>query len=267
VSNHLGRLRELGLVEAVREGRHIYYTIISPDIVRALLTSPSGPSLTDEERSRRLAEIAPPFERAVLNQDHESARGLVDRALGDSLPWQDLYWRLFVPVLETVGDLWAKGEYSIDQEHAASQMIRSLMGHVAALRVPAGKPGSCDVLITCAEGERHEIGARMAADFLAADGLNVVFLGADTPNDAIISAMHRLHPAVVIVSATTAERAEGLRALSRRWAGECNNGNRPALMIGGRLTQNSPEIFAELGLSMLPADPAALCEAVRAAIE
>jgi hypothetical protein len=38
-------------------------------------------------------------------------------------------------------------------------------------------------------------------------------------------------------------------------------------MIGGRLTQNSPEIFAELGLSMLPADPAALCEAVRAAIE
>lgn len=266
VSNHLGRLRELGLVEPRREGRRIYYTIVSPDLVRALLSAPSLLALSDAERERKAVEIAPLFERAVLELNHEATRRIVDRALAEGFPWQDLYTRVFAPTLVRIGDLWESDDLSIEQEHAASQLIHRLMGHVAALRVPARSAGACDVVVTCAEGERHEIGARMAADFLAGDGLNVVFLGADTPNDAIIAAVSRFHPSAVIVSATTLERAESIRALSARWASECNNGISPALMVGGRIVQHRPDLSTELGVTIVPADPEDLCKAVRNAI-
>lgn len=266
VSNHLGRLRELGLVESKREGRRIFYGIVSPDLVRALLGTPGGERLTGEESVQMADELAPVFEQAILNLDDEAAHAIVDRALADGLPWQDLYTRVFMPALVHVGDQWAGGALSVDHEHACSQMIERLMGHVAAVRVPARKSGVCDVVVACSEGERHEIGARMAADFLSADGMNVVFLGADTPNDAILAATGRLKPSVVIVAAATGDRAASIRALRGQWSNALSNGNSPLLMIAGRLVHDRPELCEELGVPAAPADPVELCRAVRTAL-
>src|SRR5205085_1037456 len=118
-----------------------------------------------QDREKTLAELAPTFADTVLALNHESARTMVDRALAQGLAWQDLYLRVFEPLLVNIGELWQCGQISVSEEHAASQLVERIMSHVAALRIPAPAGGPCDNVVACAEGEQHQIGPRMLADF------------------------------------------------------------------------------------------------------
>lgn len=267
VSNHLSRLRELGLVAAERVGRKVFYQITSPDLVRALLSSPPRKALSEAERNEIIAAAYPVFEAAVIEGDHETARSVVDRALADGLPWTDLYTRVFARTLVKTGELWAAGEWTNYQEHASSRLIERLMSHVGSLRVPARRAGQCDVVVACAEGERHELGARMASDFLSAERLNVSFLGADIPSADLVACVRDTRPAVLCVSATTEDRIPALRDLAAQLKKRLGAGETPVVFLAGLLLQQRPGLAAELGMEAAPSDLGEFCTAVKRAIQ
>jgi diguanylate cyclase (GGDEF)-like protein len=56
--------------------------------------------------------------------------------------------------------------------------------------------------LAAAEGEHHVLGLRMAADVLEGAGFDVLYLGADVPCDALLSACRAHRPAILGLSAT-----------------------------------------------------------------
>lgn len=58
------------------------------------------------------------------------------------------------------------------------------------------------MLIGCAQGERHDFGARLVADLLALDGWDELYLGADVPVDDFARKARELQPKAVAISVT-----------------------------------------------------------------
>ena len=83
------------------------------------------------------------------------------------------------PVMEAVGERWCSGRASVAEEHAATELLRELLTHL--LPGLAWHQGGPRAVVTCAPGERHQLGARLVSQLLVLDGWRVRFLGADTP--------------------------------------------------------------------------------------
>lgn len=111
-----------------------------------------------------------------------------------------LYESVVQPALREVGQQWADNRITIADEHLATATAQSA---VAALYPrfpwPTGGPR---MLIGCAQGERHDFGARLVADLLALDGWDELYLGADVPVDDFARKARELQPKAVAISVT-----------------------------------------------------------------
>ena len=58
------------------------------------------------------------------------------------------------------------------------------------------------VVIACPDGEYHEIGARMSADFFELNGLKTVFVGSSTPKTEFPGLIKFLDPAYLALGVT-----------------------------------------------------------------
>ncbi|HZH98561.1 MAG TPA: cobalamin B12-binding domain-containing protein, partial [Fimbriimonadaceae bacterium] len=57
-------------------------------------------------------------------------------------------------------------------------------------------------LVACAPGEWHSLGSRMVSDFLISMGWYCRYLGANTPDEALLSAVTKEKPDVVLLSSS-----------------------------------------------------------------
>jgi methanogenic corrinoid protein MtbC1/transposase-like protein len=111
------------------------------------------------------------------------------------------------PCLVGIGELWARGELSVGQEHLATAAIRARLERTLA--EPRGAVRGLAVL-ACAPDEQHELGLLMLACLLRADGWEVVYLGQSTPvADAVAIARGR-EAAVLAFSVTMPESVAAL---------------------------------------------------------
>lgn len=102
------------------------------------------------------------------------------------------------PLLRRIGDAWHAGEIGIVEEHAASAVVRGMLGWlVDSLEIPPGAPR---VVVACPARERHELGALLATSAAAHAGWRVTYLGPDLPAREIAAAAGRQQATVVGVS-------------------------------------------------------------------
>ena len=153
-----------------------------------------------EDEEARGADSARP-------QSQDIAMELVEPALArtvalDSLGLHALLWRSILalglptfldavaaPLLVRVGDEWHAGRLNPAQEHLASAVIQRVIA--GAMQTLAVSPGAPNLLLATPTGERHEIGAVLAAAAATAEGWRVTFLGADLPAADIADAAIR----------------------------------------------------------------------------
>ncbi len=93
---------------------------------------------------------------------------------------------IVAPLFRRIGDAWHAGEVGIAQEHMATAVA-----HVVLDRVRTSLPVDADapvLLVATPAGERHEIGALLAAGAAALEGWRVTYLGADLPAREIATA-------------------------------------------------------------------------------
>lgn len=139
----------------------------------------------------------------------------LDRLLHES--WNSLGSLAFMqdvlaPYLTEVGDQWKSGDLGVGEEHHASNRVTQfLMGHWQDL---AGLADGPTALLATLPGETHVIGLHMAAMVLALRGWSVVFLGADTPVEAIVSSASEPVSLVVIGSSRFATETPVARDLA-----------------------------------------------------
>jgi methanogenic corrinoid protein MtbC1 len=106
--------------------------------------------------------------------------------------------RVAAPLLRRIGDEWHAGRLTIAQEHLASSTVHDIL--VETMRSLARDNGDARVVVATLPGDRHAIGAALAAAVAAAEGWSVVYLGPDVPAGEIAAAAVATGARMVAVS-------------------------------------------------------------------
>lgn len=122
---------------------------------------------------------------------------------------------VIIPLLRQVGDLWAEGSWSEDQEHLASLTVRNFVTQRMA-DMPAPSDDAPGLLGACLLGERHDIMLNIAMLEARRLGWKPLFLGPEPAPTAVENAFKRLSPKVVLLSVTTRLGAD-LEAVRVQW--------------------------------------------------
>src|SRR4051795_10612106 len=131
-----------------------------------------GPVSLDQHRAA--------FLDALLARDSARSRRVVEEALAAGAPVPDLYLDVLEPALREVGHRWAMGALNVAEEHYATAVAQSILDALSRQLPRAAKDGRLAVVSGTPE-EQHALGPRVVADFLEADGWEVLLLGPGAP--------------------------------------------------------------------------------------
>jgi len=113
------------------------------------------------------------------------------------------------PLLNAVGERWAKGDLQIFEEHRLSQVLaRFLSREITIKQKTAKKP---KVLLATLPGEEHTMGLLMISALLSSHDITVINLGGEVPLDQIASAVERYEVDVLGVTFSGAYQYENIR--------------------------------------------------------
>jgi methanogenic corrinoid protein MtbC1 len=101
-------------------------------------------------------------------------------------------------VMHEVGRKWHMGELTPAQEHMATAVLHAARGHPAFPTLPLS--GAPSMVVATPAGQRHEIGAALAAMVAGGYGWSVTYLGADLPAEALAAAVRQVGASVLALS-------------------------------------------------------------------
>jgi methanogenic corrinoid protein MtbC1 len=102
-----------------------------------------------------------------------AAESTIRDALDADLTSAEVHEELIAPALWLIGELWERGEISVADEHAATEIsLRVLALEREAQRVARARGGH-RVMLATPPGELHVVALRMVDSLLAAAGYNV----------------------------------------------------------------------------------------------
>lgn len=163
----------------------------------------------------------------------ERANALID--FGFSLYGYDsMFYQVLVPVLVNVGDAWESGRATVAQEHFMTSLISQRFYHFFHL-FPIN-PKLPKVLSFCPEGEHHQVGLMLFSLFLRKNGSEVLFLGANTPVDGVMSLIGEQRVQVVCLSIIDVEKVQETDDIVRRIANRYPHLN---FILGGKGYENA----------------------------
>ena len=204
-----------------------------------------------------VVELRERYVDALVDGDPAAAVQLVDAAAVDV---RTLYLRVLQPALYEIGRRWEEAEISIAQEHLATATTQSLMARLAARLGAEVKPRrGRTALVACAEGELHSLGVRMVADFLDADGWDVLFVGALSPVGAVADMAAERGVDVVALSASLSERLPEVDAAVRALDAL---DPRPLVAVGGQAFAGDPAAALAIGADLYANNADALVQAL-----
>ena len=187
---------------------------------------------------------------ALVAGDLASAERLIEDAGTDV---RTLYLEVLQPALYEIGRRWEEAEISVAQEHLATATTQSLMARLAERFDGDAPRRGRRVLVACAEGELHSIGVRMVADFLDADGWDVLFVGALSPPTAVAELAVAQRVDVVALSAALPQRVpEIVRAVAALRA----LATVPVIAVGGQAFGGDAEVAMRTGADLYASDAA-----------
>jgi signal transduction histidine kinase len=174
----------------------------------------------------------------------EASRRILDAARSGTAV-RDLYLQVFQPCQHEIGRLWQVNRISVAQEHlctAATQLIMSQLYPYVFAEEKTGRT----LVATCVEGDLHEVGIRMVADFFEMEGWNTFYLGASTPTASLVKTLVERRADVLAVSTSrTAHVGAVARLVAAVRASEV--GDRVKILVGGHPFNIAPDLCRRVG--------------------
>jgi methanogenic corrinoid protein MtbC1 len=200
------------------------------------------------------------FVDALLARDSARARGAIDAALAAGVPIPDVYLDVLRPALAEIGHRWATGELNVAEEHYGTATAQALLDTLSA-RLPRPPSDGRLAVVTGTPGEQHVLGMRMVADFLEADGWEVLLLGPGAPAHDLVELVDLERPDVVALSTCTASVLPGVVEVLGA-LGELRP--RPLIVVGGQYwNRETTPSAAALGADAVLSDPRELVAFLR----
>lgn len=174
------------------------------------------------------------------------ARGLLDAGV----PADRVLLELVAPAQAEVGERWARNEWSVAQEHAATHISERVVAAVAAYADV--RPTRGRIVVACMDGEWHALPARLVAEVLRLRGWQVTFLGASVPAAHLVSYLHRYDAYAVALACALPMRLPH----AHRMIEACRRADVP-VVVGGRGFGADGRWARRLGAAWAPNGPAA----------
>lgn len=173
---------------------------------------------------------------ALLRYDESLADRLLEEAFA-IFGLETVTEVILAPAMAQLGDLWHEGRVTTAAEHFASNYLRRKLD--AIINAAPQKAAGPLVILGCAPGDWHEMGLLLIHLLLRRRSINTIYLGQNVPLEQFVEEMERLRPAIVIMSAATAETVPGLIEIG---AAVQAMPAPPIFAFGGRIFNIQPEL-------------------------
>lgn len=195
----------------------------------------AGPVELDEEVARLRARLEA--------FDDAGAHAVLDELL-KTFALETVLRDVVLPYLRDVGERWLAGEVTVAQEHFASNLLRA---RLLSLAQGWGQGAGPRAVLAAPPGEHHDLGLIMCGLSLWRQGMRVVFVGADSPIDTLVTTVRTVEPVLVLVSAAHPAAFDAVRDELRELGAEVSL----YLGAGGA----SPQLADDLGATYIEGDP------------
>jgi len=193
-------------------------------------------------------DVSPILDRcmqAILDLDGPALEACLRSAIV-SLPGQQFVDEVVAPLFRDVGERWQEGTLAPYQEHLASSIIQTVL-----LEEIPPTPGPAPALVVATPaGQRHGLGAMLAAVTAALAGWRVVYLGADLPAADIAGAVERSRATAVALSIVFPADDPGMPGELEELGRSLPRGT--IVLAGGRAAAAYAKALDRLGALVLP---------------
>lgn len=224
------------LQEQVRRGVGISQAVnVLRTIEQGQLSKSGNPGFESNRQRDRILD-------AALSLDEQGVYRLVVEALAVGSV-ETVAKEIIQPVLHQIGERWAEGTLSVTVEHFASNVLRSQVAQLVRVSPPPVRSGR--IMVACAPGEWHDIGALILTLFLRRRGFDVIFVGASVDPSDFVAAVTGIRPDAVLISASRSDTALRLRSM----VNEISGTYRGLLAVGGGAFERDPglhDVFSGL---------------------
>ncbi|MBL0385801.1 MerR family transcriptional regulator [Tumebacillus sp. ITR2] len=147
---------------------------------------------------------------ALTTFDVERANQLMSLAFS-MFHFEDVFHDVLAPLLHRIGDEWENHKVTVAQEHFASLFVKQKFSQF--FNVFGVNPAMPKVLAFCPSGEQHEIGLLLFTLFLRRHGVEVIYLGTNTPNEGLELLIERHHIEYASLSLTDPKLLPGVETM------------------------------------------------------
>lgn len=211
--------------------------------------------------TNRWARIFERYVAALLAGERQAVLDvIVEEGIGRGATIPELYLHVIQPALYLIGQLWEEERIGVAEEHLATDLSRHVLAHLHPF-LPCEPRNGTPTVVASVEGETHDLGARVIADFLEMGGFDVRYVGANVPTQSLIALVHERKPRLLALSVTCAAHLPALRdtvIAVREIAG-----NRIVVAVGGQALAG---VANPLDVDIWGGDVQALVSAARRAL-
>lgn len=193
------------------------------------------------------------FSGYLISEDREKCIGFVLSMLNsNAVNIVTLYEEILTPALNSMVCKAGDNHVCIWEEHIRSSIIRTIIEccYPYILRQKTALEGKVPkIAVICPDGEYHELGARMAADFFTLCGYNSIFIGGSTPKDEFINAINYLDLDCIAISVTNSYNLVAAKNTIDRIKAVCSKPVK--IYAGGSAFKTQPELYKKIGADLL----------------
>ncbi len=136
---------------------------------------------------------------ALLDGNKYECISIVEKLLEDDVPIKSIYVDLIQRSMYRIGHLWERQRASVASEHLATKISDNILSMMYP-EISSGPKCARTIVVTCADKEFHELGARIISDYIEFQGWNSYYLGACTPKEELAKIVVEKQPDLVGVS-------------------------------------------------------------------
>ncbi|KNY27529.1 cobalamin B12-binding domain-containing protein [Pseudobacteroides cellulosolvens] len=194
------------------------------------------------------------YEEFLKHLENEERYACLDYAVSKlstgELDVVTLYEEIVGPALNSIECNLEDKSLCIWREHVRSSIVRTVIEncYTYVIKEQAEKrirEAAGIAVVICPDGEYHEIGARIVADFFTICGFDTTFVGSSTPKEEFINILEYLKPDFIAVSVTNyynlVSAHKTIKDIRTRYKGNLK------ILAGGNAFSKNPNAYKEMG--------------------
>lgn len=176
--------------------------------------------------------IIPHFFDLTMQADASKIFGFINLLVLNKYTYIEFFDFILSPVLHQIGENWATGQISVDEEHAASSALYEALIRINTTIIKRPKR-NLKAIIGVLEQDLHELPAKCLSILLEIEGWQIHYLGANTPIFSFEAALKKTGAQAILISSIihpveSEKMVAGLKVLKQQLSEQ--NG---VLIIGG----------------------------------